>query len=138
MEKLTLTEYYLQELTEKTGFQDYGDVDFQSSVLYIDDNGSIVASIVVGNVTNVPTLGEALPENVKDKKGSAQVLLLYMDNISSYGYLYALLREFLGPLLPFKILWCLNSEYTPEILLTRLGFQYHINGIIRTYYMMMN
>ena len=138
MEKLTLTEDYLQELTEKTGFQDNGDVDFQNSVLSVDDNGSVLAAIIVGNVTNLPTLGESLPENVKDEKGSAQVLLLYMDNFSSYGCLYDLLREFLGPLLPFKILWCLNGEYTPEILLTRLGFQHHINGIIRTYYMMMN
>ena len=138
MEKRTLNRYYLQRLSELTGFKDNGDVDLQNSVICIDDNDDIIAAIVVGNVTDIQTLGKTLPENVKDEKGSAQVLLLYMDNISSYGYLYDLLREFLGQLLSFKILWCPNSEYTSEILLNRLGFQCHINGITQTYYIMMN
>ena len=126
MRNLTLTQDYIQELSAKTGFKDNGDVDFQNSVLYVDDNDSIVAAIVVGNITHVPALGKALPENVKDEKGSAQVLLLYIDNDSS------------SHLLPFKILWCNNSEYTSEELLKRLGFQYHINGITNTYYIMIN
>ena len=88
MRNLTLTQDYIQELSAKTGFKDNGDVDFQNSVLYVDDNDSIVAAIVVGNITHVPALGKALPENVKDEKGSAQVLLLYIDNDSSYCNLY--------------------------------------------------
>ena len=71
MRNLTLTQDYIQELSAKTGFKDNGDVDFQNSVLYVDDNDSIVAAIVVGNITHVPALGKALPENVKDEKGSA-------------------------------------------------------------------
>ena len=138
MRNLTLTQDYIQELSAKTGFKDNGDVDFQNSVLYVDDNDSIVAAIVVGNITHVPALGKALPENVKDEKGSAQVLFLYIDNDSSYCNLYNLLSNFLSHLLPFKILWCNNSEYTSEELLKRLGFQYHINGITNTYYIMIN
>ena len=64
--------------------------------------------------------------------------LLYIDNDSSYCNLYNLLSNFLSHLLPFKILWCNNSEYTSEELLKRLGFQYHINGITNTYYIMIN
>lgn len=138
MGKQTLNRHYLQKLSKVTGFKDNGDVDLQNSVLYVDENDNVIAAIVVGNITNVPVLGKALPDSVKDENGSAQILLLYMDSASSYGYLYDLLREFLGHLLPFKVLWSHNGEYTSEILLKRLGFQYHINGVSQTYYMLIN
>lgn len=136
MEKRTLLQQDFTQLSQITGFQDNGDVDFHNSVACFDDNGAIISAIVIGNITNHPTLGKSIP--IIDEKGSAQVLLLYINNNSSYGTLYELLKDFIGNFLPFKVLWCSTSEYTEEGLLTRLGFQYHVSGIAKTFYLMIN
>ena len=138
MEKRTLFRKDLQQLTRLTTFVDNGDVDYSNSVICCDNSGNILAAIIVGNVTNHPTLGGSIPNEVSDEKGSAQVLLLYIDNVSSYGYLYELLRDFLGCFIPFKVLWCSESEYTPRNILEQLGFKSFISGIAKTYYMMIN
>ena len=134
MEILTLHEMHLCKLTELTGFKNNGDVELEKSGVCIDDNNTIVAAIVVGNITNVPTLGKAIPDSVTDKNGSAQVLLLYVHDHRYYGSLQSL-RAFLGYLLPSKILWCPCSEYTPEELLSELCFQNYVNGLTKTYFM---
>ena len=138
MEMLTINKDIITQLCNKTTFRDNGDVDYTYSVACLDDYGNVEAAILVGNVTNYQTLGNSLPENISDENGSAQILLLYMDNATSYGVLYELLRDFCCNLLPFKILWCFASEYTPAELLSRLGFQSHIRGISEVYYIMTN
>ena len=136
MEKRTLLQKDLQHLSVLTSFVDNGDVDFSCSVICCDDNENIVAAIVVGNITNHPTLGKSIPDEVSDNNGSAQILLLYLDNNTSYGYLFELFKDFLWKLVPFKVLWCSNSEYTPNTILARLGFKFHISGIAKTYYIL--
>lgn len=138
MEKITINKDILTQLCNKTTFRDNGDVDYANSVACLDDNGNVVAAILVGNITNYPTLGDSIPTNVSDEKGSAQMLLLYMDNETSYGFLYELMRDFLNSLLPFKIFWCFAGEYTPAPTLSRLGFSRHIKGVSEIYYMMAN
>ena len=138
MEKVKINDIVLTQLCSKTTFRDNGDVDYSHSVACLDNNGNVVAAILVGNITNLPTLGDSIPINVSDEKGSAQVLLLYMDNATSYGSLYELMRDFLCNLLSFKILWCFAGEYTPSITLSRLGFNSHTKGVSEIYYMMAN
>ena len=79
MEKITINKDILTQLCNKTTFRDNGDVDYANSVACLYDNGNVVAAILVGNITNYSTLGDSIPTNVSDEKGSAQMLLLYMD-----------------------------------------------------------
>lgn len=138
MEKTTVNKNVLIQLCNKTTFRDNGDVDYTHSVACLDDNGNVVAAILVGNIANHSTLGDSIPLNVSDENGSAQVLLLYMDNATSYDFLYELMSDFLCSLLSFKILWCFAGEYTPATTLSRLGFNSNIKGISEIYYIMAN
>lgn len=131
MEEMTiLTVELLHQLSELTGFHDNGDVDYDKSFLQIDEGGHIISAILLGNITNVPTLGRSIPADISDDNGSAQVLLLYLAANAPIGCLNNLLQIgiHLGEL-QNKLLWCFQGEHIHEDALDALGFNRYINGL---------
>jgi len=130
VEMVILTEELLHQISELTGFHDNGDVDYDKSFLQIDGDGHIISAIVLGNITNDPTLGRSIPADISDENGSAQVLLLYLATNASIGYLNDLLLMgiHIGEL-QNKLLWCFQGEHIPVDALDALGFNRYINGL---------
>lgn len=130
VEMVILTEKLLHQISELTGFHNNGDVDYDKSFLQIDGDGNIISAIVLGNITNGPTLGRSIPADISDENGSAQVLLLYLAANAPIGCLNNLLLMgiHIGEL-QNKLLWCFQGEHVHVDALYALGFNRHICGL---------
>lgn len=118
---------------EKFDFRDNGDVDNENSSVAVHGD-KILAAIILDTGTRQSVKCASYPQTVSNENGHSQILLMYMADDACFCYLKDLL-ESLKTSLPGKVVFCNELETISTEDLIALGFNEHILGVSRTFYM---